>query len=100
MWKSGGESAEESNRAALLLNQLQTHNAEQHPCRHRMVLSLMEIMQVRLPSIEAWQAVTQACAEAIIACYKDRCTIAEHLMQVNNLVKILQQCISNRKAVP
>ena len=60
--------------------------------------SLIGSMQSRLPSTEAWQTMTQACAEAMIACYKDRCAIAQHVMQVNHLIKALQQCISIRKA--
>ena len=79
------------DRSAFLLSQLQMHNAEQHSCMHRMVFRLMDSMQARLPSAEAWQAMTQACAEAMIACYKDRCSAIQHLMQVNYPVRTLQQ---------
>jgi hypothetical protein len=62
MWTSGGGKAKELVRAAFLLNQLQMHNAEQRPCMLRMVFSLIGSMQSRLPSTEAWQAMTQASA--------------------------------------
>ena len=58
---------------------------------HRMVFSLMESMQVRLPSKAAWQAMTRACAEALIAHYRERYTAAQNLMHVNYPVRTLQE---------
>lgn len=87
-WASERVTGLSLDRSAFLLDMLQRASStgqgriESLRMSLRIMPAVVQSMWLRIPSLEAWQALTEACAEALINCHRYRSAVVQALSAI------------------